>query len=186
MDEKNFKEKIDIAKKAVEGQAEPYKTEAFKIILSKLLNSDSKYPSGDSAGLPSDEGADVDNDNPLQKFANEIGINKNDLMNVIDFTNNELSLLRVKGEGTKEQNFYSAIIILAFWKVVCKDEPFISNVKFSPISKYGIPTNHLSKNLKQKEYKEFIITKGKKKAIKYRITTKGIQKAYEIIRELAQ
>ena len=76
-------------------------------------------------------------------------------------------------------------MILAFWKIVAGEE-FITNVKLgSPISKYGNSTDHLSATLKQKKWKEFIVVKGKGKSQEYRITTKGIQLAYDTIKELA-
>lgn len=186
MSSDELKEKILIAKKAVENEPEPFKTEAFKIILNKLLNSSGKPSLGSSTTQFKENDSNGDSDDPLTVLANKAGLSKDDLMNVLDFKDNQFSLLRVKGKNKTEQCFYCALMILAFWKIG-KGEEFISNVKLgSPISKYGIATSNLSTTLNKQEYSEFIVAKGKGKSKEYRITTKGIQKAFEIITELAQ
>ena len=42
MDSENIKEKIKVAKEAVKDESEPFKTQAFKIILEKLLSEEKK------------------------------------------------------------------------------------------------------------------------------------------------
>lgn len=185
MNGEELKEKISIAKKAVEDESEPFKTEAFKIILNKLLSTGQSTLNTPSITPRETESTNANGD-PVEIFANHIGISKNDLLNVLDFKDDQLSLLRIKGNKISEQYYYCALMILAFWKISMREE-FVSNVKLGrPMSKYGIPTANLSANLKKTNYKEFIVTKGKGKSQEYRITTKGIQQAVEIIKELAQ
>lgn len=183
MDEKTIKEKFELAKKIVQGEKDPFMTEGFKIILQKLLDSEDISKSGFSSEPQNNQNADKSD--PMVILANYIKIKKDDLMNVIHFQDNELILLKVKGVNTTEQNFYTAIIILTFWKIGKKVE-FLSNVKLGhPMSRYGLSTKNLSTNLKKDEFKEYVVPKGKGKSKEYRITTKGVQKAIEIIKELS-
>ena len=178
-----IKTKIKFAMDAVEGIDKDYRIEAFKIILAKLIEKNQK---SDVFSSGSQEVKDVDSDDPMAILASKAGISKDDLLNVIVFEKNQLTLIKTKGKSTKEENFFASLIILAFWKIG-KNKEFLSNVKLGgPISKYGNTTANLSSNLQDDAYQEFIVGKGKGKSKEYRITGKGIVKAFEALRELVQ
>ena len=119
MDIKLIKEKIDLAKKAVENQPEPYKTEAFKTILQNLLSAPQNKIGND---LPQDQISKVETKTHFSGVSKQLH-----LLMFQGFFDEPKQLKEVKSELEKNGFFYKGRLkpALLFFSLVEKSFTFI-------------------------------------------------------------
>lgn len=191
VDLKNVKEKIALARKAVEGEEEPYKTEAFKIIFSKLLgtcvNSGVDDNNHSTVAMPKGDTSSKKGGFETKKteFATICGIDAKEIDNVFYVKDNEIRLVSpLSGNETEKQIKASTCILLAY--EVLFGKTWLSSLILSKsldLSGVGNLTN-LADNLKRNS--DLFRKSGTKRATEYKITGPGRTKAIEIIKKVAK
>jgi len=180
MNEKEIKEKIEFAKKIADEFEEPYKTESFKIILSSLMKKGKISNDSSEDGDTDDEGFESSD-----KLEQKIGIPKSEIMNVIDFDGEKCTLVKVKGASMLAKLLSGSLIALTIFRIVNNYE-WVTTVKLGKVmTDYGLKTNNMAVTLQTKANETYLRTKGTGKSLQYRITTEGLQKGIELIKELA-
>ena len=185
MKKSNIKELVDISIESVKGLDEPLKTEAFKIILNKLLENDFKIIKTKSEKIHSDEESEVDHTDPLDKLAKVCECSKDDLINIVDFDKENFVLLKkVDGTNLTEKVQNTSLCILTAW-IKGKETTWINTQTLSSaLDNSGILNERISEKLRRKN--KYFTIKGKKKGAKYRLTASGCQKGIEILKSLLQ
>lgn len=187
MEVKQLKEKIKIAHESVENELEPYKMEAFKIILEKLLHDITNSKQVDSNQITDIQTIEQNTDSTqsLFKLATKCDLEIQELTNVLELENNEIILLKKMNQDTdaKNQVVASQIILTARMKGLNEEWTKTSVLlEIGLKNRLGFETN-LSRNLTQSK---IFRTKGQGRATEYSLTTDGWQEGLKIITTLAR
>ncbi len=191
MDLRDIKEKIKIAKKAVEGEEEPYKTEAFKIIFSKLLESNNtpteteRKKSSTITKTQTIKKVSGDLDDKKQELAKQCGIDVIELDDVLYFKDNLIKIVAPLSGAEPENQVTVVKCILTAYAVIF-EQTWVKSLVLSKcvrLSKVG-QLKHLAENL-NKDKQSFRV-QGIRRSTEYKITESGKNSAYEIIRKLAK
>jgi hypothetical protein len=179
-----LREKIKIAHDAVSDENEPYKLEAFKIILQYSLEGIKKSKqSNDDIGIISQQEENNDEANPLLVLSKKCDISVQEIKNVLDYENHEFILLKkiVQDTDVKKQVLACQIILTAYMKGL-NQEWTKASVLWELISKNNLGRNeHLAKNLTGSG---IVRNKGQGKASEYSLTTEGWQEGLKLIATL--
>lgn len=123
----------------------------------------------------------------IHKLSNLIDIDKDKLEQVFDFHKDDFKFMTtINGKKEVEKQFDATLITLTIYHIVYGIEAVDSKNLVKHLKWLGIGSlGHLAENLRKKEYKSFIeITENGKNFI-YKINLKGIEKGFEIIKNLA-
>lgn len=190
MDEKNLKEKIEIAKEAVEGQEEPYKTAAFQVIFSKLLDSSDmgieKQPRNSSQTPQTQPPIQVSNlENGKQELARQCGISIKELDDILYFKDDVIKVVAPLSGSEQEKQVTAAKCILTAYEIIFEKRWIKAVVlsKCEDLSGIG-QLSHIAENLKKD--KQSFRLQGKGSAAEYKITGPGRTSALEIIKKFAK
>ncbi len=188
MDENIIKEKIKLAHKAISDEKEPYKIEAFKIILEKLLGDNSKTEDkgiGDQKGVSESEYTTGTISEPLSQLAEKCGIDLQELKNVLDYENNEFILLKkIEGSSDVQKKVTGCQIIITAWMKGKNIEWVKGSILRELVEKNSLgDTSILAKNLNDSG---FFRTKGQYRGVEYSLTTNGWQEGLKLITKLAE
>lgn len=186
---KNIKNKVKIAREAVEGEEEPYKTAAFQVIFSKLLNDEVDVGANSISQHfipPSDDTSKkVDSEKKKIELARICGIDVKELDNVFYVKDNEIRLVSpLSGKETEKQIKASVCILLAY-EILFGKTWLSSLVMSKSLDLSGVGNlRNLAKNLKRNS--DLFRKSGTKRATEYKITGPGRTKAIEIIKKVAK
>ena len=188
MDENTIKEKIKIAHKSVSDEKEPYKLEAFKIILEKLLGDKSKTEDkdlGDQKNVSENEDKTGTISEPLSQLAEKCGIGSQELKNVVDYENNEFILLKkIEGKSDVQKKVVACQIIITAWIKGKNIEWVKGSTLRELVEKNSLgDTSSLAKNLNDSG---FFRIKGKNRGVKYSLSTQGWQEGIKLITKFAE
>ncbi len=188
MDEKVLKEKIalvnkkmDIVKKLIKNEKEPYKTEALKVIYAKFLNDELSVdiPS-EPTRKPLPHHGEI---NPIGKLAKYCEISENKMRNVLDYENGKFTILKKSiGDSIAEKQVNASLCILTAWEIGMNIHWRKVTELTSSLRDIHIDIKHLGENLTTR--KDYFSTKGKLLGTRYHITTKGIEKGVELLKSL--
>ncbi|MGI0056775.1 MAG: hypothetical protein ACREAK_05310 [Nitrosarchaeum sp.] len=185
-------EKTKKAREAVEGQEEPYKTEAFKIILTHLLNSSSAAESitQGSTSQKFERPTLLDQKSNLKKGKSELallcGLSANELDDVFIIEEDKVEMhAPVSGTEAEKQIMASQCLLVAY-EVLLGQEWVDSPVLVESLRAMGIQDKgrNLSTNLKKRS--EYFRLSGKAPHKKYKLTTVARTSALNLIRQLAK
>lgn len=191
-DIKNIKNYMEIARKAVEGEEEPYKTEAFKIILGRLLDSGEENVPPTQELLKKNSGnktqdLSFDFEQKKNEFVKNCGITVNELDDVIYIKDNIVQLIASLSGSETQKQVTAAKCILAIYENILDKEWVNSSTLSQCINSSGISTTHLSRNLRKYSSNFLRVSgQGKGKSLEYKITGPGRISAYEDIKKLAK
>lgn len=170
MDLKNVKEKISLARKAVEGEEEPFKTAAFQVIFSKLLEeSASQYKEANSQHSPSVKGGSSTSTEMGKTVLDKIDVNKLEYLKSLKSVHDQ------------------SLALLAYFSKYIREQQGLTSGEMKEIfsEKFGLTTitvNNISMSLKNVtgKYvtrKEITVATSKTKVKKYRyvILQKGME-----------
>ena len=196
METSHIKEKIKIAREAVKDEEEPYKTEAFKIILSSLIgevtstmkkkgksksNSKSKHSKRKKTlSRP----VILEQKNELSELAQKCSISTESLSEIITIKNNIIQIIKRPKIQEKQKHVLFSLCIITAYKILYEIE-WLSSVilrKALDESRVG-DLGHSSEAMIETP---LIVNRGTKKAKEYKITGKGVDTAIEIIKKLSK
>lgn len=191
-DIKQIQNYMEIARKAVEGEEEPYKTEAFKIILGRLLDSNEENitPKQDLL-IKNSENKKQDLSFNFEQRKNELvkncGITVNELDDVIYIKDNVVQLIASLSGSETQKQVTATKCILTVYENISDKEWVNSSTLIQCIDSSGISTTHLSRNLR-KHSSNFLRIRGKGqgKSLEYKITGPGRISAFEDLKKLAK
>jgi hypothetical protein len=198
MDEEKYKKCIEFAKTLVQEQPEPFKTESFKIILSKLLDSDISTKKSLSSTKSSstktknkkvtEELTIVDNQNEaMSSLADELGIELDQLKDTISINGNKIEIISsIIDASAKQKMIKAALVVLLLSEKLYNSEWVSASIITEKLRETGIhdPGKNLSTHLKNES--GLFRFRGNNVNREYKLTTtNGRKKAFEILKELA-
>jgi hypothetical protein len=192
MDINKIKEKIKIAREAVEGEDEPYKTSAFQIILGKLLNSDqmessdSKIQTIKPLHIPFNTTVQtIDFQKMEEELAKSCGVTIKELDDVISINNDVIQVIAPISGNEADKQIVATQCILITAEVALGQEWVDSTMLRKCLNLSGIGEfDHLARNLRRKS--NLIRTRGKKPNLEYKLFGPGRVSAFQIIKKLAK
>lgn len=193
MSSEEIKEKISIAKKAVENESEPYKTEAFKIILSSLISgapikstSKSKTKTKSVREKKPDKSTPVtfEQKNDISELAEKCGVSSDTLSEVVTIKNNVIQLIKRPSIKESEKHILFTLCILTCYKILYELEWIQSHTLKKCLDESGVgDLTHSAQYIKKSS---LILDRGSGKGMEYKITGKGMDKAFEIMKKLSK
>lgn len=198
MKDEEIKKHIESAKKIVSGQPEPFKTESFKIILNKLLDSNfspkkSPSPKKRTPQTPQDkeaaeELAIIENTEEIMSgLANELGIELSQLQDTISINGNKAEIISsINDTSLKQKMIKGSLCVLLLFEKFYHMEWVKSIFIAEMLHNMGIqdPGSNLSTYLKNES--ELFRFRGSNVNREYKLTTtKGRKKALEVLKELS-
>jgi len=190
---KNYSEKIKIAREAVVGEDEPYKTESFKIILEHLLNLETveEYPVPSSTSRSPEKKSARSNkpniQNKKSELATNCGITIVELNDVFSINDKDQLEMLVPIEGMEaEQQIIASQCLLAAYEVLYGYDWVDSPLLVESLRSMGIKDKgrNLSTNLKKKS--DIFRLMGKAPHKKYKLTNPARKSAFNLIKKLAK
>lgn len=181
-----LKEKILLAHNAVKDEEEPYKLEAFKIILKNLLNGpdviENKTSQTNEVAISSHE---KHNPEGISELAKRCKINVEQLSDIISLKGNDIELIAKISGVESEKQIIAAQIILCSYEIILGQEWTKSTSLKESLRKSGItdPYGHLAGNLQKHE--SIFRIRGSGKGSEYKLTGPARTAVYEIISKLA-
>jgi len=189
MDSEDFKEKIEIAKEAVKNQEEPFKTEAFKMILEKLLSPGSsagktrtvKKLSGKSS---SKSKLELEKKHEIKEITSKCKISESDFNETITIKNNIVEIVkRIEVKENVKHVAYGSII-LTVYSVLYELEWVPSGLLKKCLDMSGVgDLGHLSRSIKKTS---LIMDRGEVTGTEYKVTGKGMDVAFDYISKLSK
>ncbi|TET26556.1 MAG: hypothetical protein E3J73_04325 [Candidatus Bathyarchaeum sp.] len=180
-----IKEKINQAIKAVADVEEPFRTKAFEIVLSTLLEGSVIKTSIKSRSSTETSTRRTNTLNQqIAEFAKKAGIESGKLRDFYDFEEDEPVFIgKVEGREAEKQIQISKCLLIAYESVYG-----ISWVKTSILSKaldnYGVGSlNNLAKNLGK--CRDDFRSKGQFRGTQYKLTQLGRESALNLLRQLS-
>lgn len=192
MDEKTLKEKIKIAREAVQDEQEPYKTEAFKIILSSLISRTpmrSKAKSKVKSKSTGKKGINpilskLEQKNELDELSKKCGITTDALSEVITIKNNIIQIIKRPKIKESEKHVLFTACILACYRILYEIEWLSTNLLKKCLDDSAVgDLGHYAEDIAKES---FILPRGEKRGKEYKITGKGLDMAYEVIKKLSK
>jgi len=186
MKSNNLKQKIKIAKEAVENESEPYKTEAFKIILNKLIESNFISKEKESFHLQQPEKTKQNIDLSLKKFASQCNLTEEQLGKVFSIKGNSINIIApIQGSDAKKHLYVTLCVLTAYEYILEHDWVPVSVITEYMKSAGVKDLKNLSRTLAK--HPTYFRKTGGKRFAKYKLTTAdGRITALEIIRKLAK
>lgn len=188
MNSEELKEKIRLAKEAVEGEKDPYKTEAFKVILGKLIESSttSDYKPKQDASTKKEIKEEENQEKKLEEFAKKCSITLNELNDILSIKKDTVEIIVPVVGSDAKKNLVGVQIILAAHELIFGDEWVPSSIITECLRSLGVKDlANLSATLKK--YPDLFRLKGGRRYKEYKLTSgQGRISAFEIIRKLAK
>ena len=180
-----IKEYMKLAQEAVKDEVEPYRSEAFKILFSKLLNS-TQTPEETFVHLESDPKYHLSLDQKMNEFAKKCNLTVRELRDVFSMNDDLISIIApIEGTEAEKQSIASQCILTAY-ELLFDMEWLESSKLMKCINSSGIGgLDHFARNIRKKKIFR-IQGKGKGKALEYKISGLGRLQAFEIIHDLAK
>ena len=193
MDAEKLKEFIKIAKEAVKNESEPYRTEGYKMILEKLLDSATETKKS-SPNLGRDNRSKdikepiIDIKKRKEELATKCGISINELEDVITINEkDEIEIIAPITGSDAKKHIVIGLCVLAASEFILKKEWTESPRIAECLRAIGVKDlANLSSTIKK--YSSLMRTAGSRGIHKkYRLTSnEGRTKAFEIIKKLAK
>jgi len=198
MNEEEYKKHIEFAKKIVSDQPEPFKTESFKIILNKLLDSGISTRKSSSSKKRTSQNSQnkevakkltiVENPEEIMSgLANELGVELDQLQDTISINDNKIEIISsLKETSSKQKMVNGSLCILLLFEKFYNTQWVKSDTISEQLREIGIhdPGGNLSTYLKNEL--ELFRYRGSGGNREYKLTTtEGRKKALEVLKELA-
>lgn len=189
MSNEEFKEKMKQAKKLVEDESEPYKTEGFKIILAKLLDSSSVIQNEDIQSRTINIETMTKNlDVKKAELATKCNITVDELDNAISIKNNIVEIIAPLTVLNTDAQKHLVVTqcVLAVYEIVLGQEWVSSSQLSECLRSVGMrDLANLAQNLRTE--KDLFRYEGIKRNTRYRLTSgEGRKSAFNTIHKLAK
>lgn len=181
-----IKECLKLAQEAVKDEVEPYRSEAFKILFAKLLDSVQKSVEKTFEQTEPLPESDVPLDQKMHDFAKKCNLTVRELKDVFSMNDDLISLIApVEGTEAEKQSIASQCILTAY-ELLFNIEWLESSKLMKCINSSGIGgLDHFARNIRKKKIFR-IQGKGKGKTLEYKISGLGRLQSFEIIHDLAR
>ncbi len=194
MASEEIKEKIKIARESVKDEQEPYKTEAFKIILSSLIGGTQIIPKGKAKGKSKGKDKptksvnhtqlELEQKNELEILSKKCNITTDALSEVITIKNNIINIVKRPNIKESEKHVLFTACILACYRILYEIEWLPTNLLKKCLDESAVgDLGHYAEAIVKTAY---VLPRGAKKGKEYKITGKGLEIAYEIIKKLSR
>ena len=189
MNPEEVKEKIELARKSVEGEKEPYKTEAFKIILSKLLES-GKDAQKVAITMNTEEitkESTIDNIKEKEaELASKCNLTIDELEQVIFIKDNAIEIISPISGSDARKHVIVTQCLLAAYQIIFGQEWVSSQTIIDCLRSMGVrDVTNLSLTLRK--YPDLVIGRGTRGHKEYRLTSgQGRISAFNVIYKLAK
>lgn len=181
MQVKEIKNKIQLAIQAVADVEEPFKTKAFEVVLSRLLEEPEAKGRPSPVQITFKEAKTLDE--KIVRFAKKANLDVDKLKDVFEFKEDKpIFIAKVEGTDVEKQVKFSQCLLVVFDEIYEK-EWLEASILRQMLDDFGTPLANLARNLTNQ--KEIFRKMGPKQATKYKLTGQGKKKALELIRELA-
>ena len=186
-----LKEKIRLAKEAVINESEPFKTEAFKIILNKLLESNlttkitTVVPESLNTIKPQNEYSDIYE--KKKDLALKCDITIDELNDIILIKNDVVEIIKpIPGKTDSIKHIIISLCVLAVYDVVLGIEWVTSAKLTESMRSLGVrDLSNLAPHLKRSS--NYFRVQGSRGHNEYKLTSaQGRQKAFQVIHQLAK
>lgn len=194
MDFKRIKEKIKIAREAVEGEEEPYKTAAFQVILGKLLGSDQiELPHSKTSSTKTSSSLiqtnvtsqTIDLVKGKEELAKNCGITAKELDDVFAIKNGIVQIIAPLKGTDPEKQLVVTQCVLATYEFILGKEWIESSLLTKCLDLSGVGgLKNLARTIKNNA--NLIRTKGKRPNLEYKLFGPGRISAFQIIKKLAK
>jgi len=190
IDKKSIVDKIKIARDAVKNEEEPYKTEAFKIIFSRLLDSDGSPTATSVNTKPASskivhKKVDTDTEKGKDELAKKCGIKTDELNDVISIKDDVIEILSIPDKISNEKKqLISAQCVLLTYEIMMNQEWTNTSVLKNCVDKSGVGTNNFSRTMN--DNKSLIKSRGELSGTEYKLSGPGRKNAAGLIRKLAK
>jgi len=184
MNAKELQKIIQMAKDAVKDEEEPYKTEGYKIILAKLMDSATAIgfePIPDIQSLEQSEKT-----YSFETLATKCNLSVKEIKDIFEIKNAGIEIIApIKGSDA-QKHIKITLCILAASEIILGKEWTLTSVIVEALRSAGVKDlANFSSTLKK--HPEKIRMKGVKKFKEYKLTsTEGKSAAFELIRKIAQ
>ncbi|MDE1818703.1 MAG: hypothetical protein KGI19_08890 [Thaumarchaeota archaeon] len=187
-----IKDKIKVAREAVKGEEEPYKTAAFQVILGKLLDSEQSEVSHSITQLMKPKSSTIDTtkqttdlEKGKEELAKNCGITVKELDDVLSIKNGTIQIIAPLKGTEPEKQIVVTQCVLATYEIVLGKEWIESSLitKCIDLSGVGGLTN-LARTVKNNT--NLIRTRGKRPNLEYKLFGPGKVSAFQIIKKLAK
>lgn len=191
MNKKNISEKIEIAKKLVEGTDEKFRVAAFSAVLTRLLMEETSKDGKKTMEMKpyvKSEGTvgGLNMQKKKEEFAAKCAISLEELDKTLDIRTEYVQLLKsIKGGEASKQRLASKCILTAFLEIYQKDW-VDSDTLVNSLEKSGVSSNTLPRNLRQEPESFSIKGSGSGSTLEYAITGPAKVATYDIIKKLAK
>lgn len=179
--EDELKNKLHIVHEIVKDEDEPYKLEAFKIILSSIIGSSSITKSV----VPIDSDSLATDLMVMTQLAQQCNLDVDKLKNILDYTDGKFHLYKKINETTdvRKQIVVCQIIVTAYMKGMNQEWVSGSDLREHVEKNSAGNVKNVAKNLTQSGLFRF---RGEKKNSEYSLTTEGWQQGLNLIRQLSE
>lgn len=189
MNPEEVKEKIKLAKQSVEGEKEPYKTEAFKIILSKLLESEKVKQKIDS----SVDIEEITKESSIQnieekkaELASKCNLTINELEQVIFIKDDIIEIIApISGSDARKHIIVTQCLLIAYQTIFGQE--WISSQKIIECLRSMGVRDVTNLSLTLRKYSDLVIGQGTRGHKEYKLTSgQGRISAFNIMYKLAK
>ena len=181
-----IKDAVRIAKEVVENEPEPYRTEAFRVVLGTLLESTGTSASVDEVETPKVDRRERPGTDGLEKLASACSISRHQLEDVVDTRDGVVSfLVHLDGTaGLREEQIVASQCILVTYHVALGKEWVGAATLAEAIRNAGMSSNNLSRNLSARP--DLFRKHGKKRSTEYKLTETAKKVALLTIKALSE
>lgn len=184
METKEIKDKIQLAITLVEDVPEPFKTKAFEVILSNLLEGSLPKKTPPSFPKEAKESSEIVQslEDKIERLAKIADIEVSRLKDIFQFEEKEPMFIgRVEGTEAERQAQISRLMILVCKEVYGK-EWVEGSFLWKVLGDYGVGSlQHLARNLERRENEFRMMGQGRGR--KYKLTEQGRQNAVASLRQ---
>lgn len=196
MDEEKIKECIELAKTLVEKQPEPFKTESFKIILNKLLDSDISAKKSSSKKRTPHKPQDNETEeeltiveNPeemISTLANELGVELNQLQDTISVNGNKIEIISsINDKSLKQKMIKASLCVLLLFEKFYNSQWVKATTIVEQLKEMGIHDSGSNLSTYLKNESQLFRYRGQNLNREYKLTTaEGRKQALEILKGL--
>lgn len=178
----NLKKKIDEARKIVGklGLEEPYKSEAFGAVLTRLL-----LEEGIEEEVIKKPKPEIELKAKIENLAKDAGLTEEQLKHVFNFEENDLDLIAPIKGSWQEKQLKTTVTILTGLRYCYEKDKILSTHLKRKLENLGIGSlSQLGPTLS--EHPQLIIPRGKGRFTSYKITEPGKKEGLKIIKELVE
>ena len=181
MEIEDIKNQIQFAINAVKDFDEPYRTKAFEVILSKLIEGRPTEKKIEPSEVKKKKISTLNG--KIAEFAKAANITAEQLGNVFDFKEQDLTFIAPLTGSLADRQFQFCESILIGSELVYGNKWTKASILTKKMDDYGLHTRNLARNLARRS--GIFRRTGQKRGSKWKLTDVGIREALDLVRRIA-